>query len=116
MSKKEEFKIFVTTHPELVDYVNNDNMSWQKFYDMYALYGKDNEIWDKYFNKKSVSEKEKNTSFSDIFETIKNINPDELQKNIESINKALVLLSAFTLKDTKKEEYTPRPLYKKFED
>ena len=43
VSKKEEFKIFVTTHPELVDYVNNDNMSWQKFYDMYALYGKDNE-------------------------------------------------------------------------
>ena len=47
---KEEFKNFVRKKPELIKYVNNGSMTWQKFYETYSLYGKENDVWNKYFN------------------------------------------------------------------
>ena len=48
----------------------------------------------------------------------KKIDLDAVQKNITSINKGLALIESLITKDSSKvtEEYTPRPLYKKFED
>ena len=43
--KKEEFKEFVKKNPKLITYVNNNEMTWQKFYEMYDLYGESNEVW-----------------------------------------------------------------------
>ena len=40
--KQEEFKNFVRTKPELIKYVQNGKMTWQKFYELYDLYGTDN--------------------------------------------------------------------------
>ena len=48
MSKKEEFKNFVKTKPELVSYIKDGNMTWQKFYEIYDLYGSDEEAWKDY--------------------------------------------------------------------
>ena len=44
---KESFKNFIRTKPELVEYVTNGEMTWQKFYELYDIYGEDNNIWDK---------------------------------------------------------------------
>ena len=115
MSKKEEFKIFVTTHPELVDYVNNDNMSWQKFYDMYSLYGNNEEAWKDYFEDKKLNINSK-TTISDLVNALKNVDVDTVQKNINTINKALALIGTLLAKEEVTENYTPTPLYKKFED
>ena len=30
MSNKEEFKLFVKSHPELISFVKNGEMTWQK--------------------------------------------------------------------------------------
>ena len=46
---KETFKMFVRSHPELVNYVNNNKMSWQRFYEMYDMYGENNSVWNSYF-------------------------------------------------------------------
>ena len=45
---KEQFKEFVKTKPELATYVENNEMTWQKFYELYDLYGEDETIWRKY--------------------------------------------------------------------
>ena len=42
---KSEFKEFVKNNPRLLTYVNKNEMSWQKFYEMYDMYGSDNEVW-----------------------------------------------------------------------
>ena len=42
MSKLEEFKNFVKDNPKLINYVKNNEMTWQKFYEMYDIYGKEN--------------------------------------------------------------------------
>ena len=46
--KKEEFKEFVKKNPRLITYVKNNEMTWQKFYEMYDLYGETNDIWNEY--------------------------------------------------------------------
>ena len=109
---KEDFKNFVNNHKELIKYVNSDKMTWQKFYDMYSLYGENSDIWNEYFNKK---DSDKSISLKDILDSLKNLDADEVQKNINSLNKILSLISTLVSKD-KEEVYEPMPLYKKFED
>lgn len=42
MDKKEEFKLFAKKHPELINYLDNHkDMSWQKLYEIYDIYGED---------------------------------------------------------------------------
>ena len=48
MSKLDEFKKFISKNPEFVDYVRNSDTSWQKLYELYDIYGENNEIWNKY--------------------------------------------------------------------
>ena len=110
MSLKDEFKLFVKKHPELIDKVNKNETSWQKLFEIYSLYGEEDNVWNKYFNKES-------TSVNDIINMVKNVDLDSVQKNINNISKALGLVQSLITKDEiNKDTYTPRPLYKKFED
>ena len=113
MSNKEEFKLFVKSHPELISFVKNGEMTWQKFYETYSLYGKDDNVWNKYFKK----EEKENISVSDLIDMVKKVDLNSVQKNITNISKALGLVQSLITKDEiNTETYTPRPLYKKFED
>jgi hypothetical protein len=51
MTKKDEFKEFVRKHPELVTYVKNGEMSWQKYYELYDMYGEEESVWKSYLKK-----------------------------------------------------------------
>ena len=118
MSKKEEFKVFVKEHPELIRYVKSGDMSWQKFFEIYSIYGTDQTIWDKYFKDDNISSNASNNmSVSDLINMVKNVDLDSVQKNITNISKALGLVQSLISKDEiPTDTYTPRPLYKKFED
>lgn len=50
MSKKDEFKLFVSKHPKLIKYVENNEATWQKFFEIYSLYGESDDAWNKYLN------------------------------------------------------------------
>ena len=41
MSKKDDFKEFASKNPSLAKYIENGEMSWQKFYELYDIYGED---------------------------------------------------------------------------
>ena len=45
---KETFKMFVRSNPSLLDYVRNGQMTWQRFYEMYDMYGENHSIWNSY--------------------------------------------------------------------
>ena len=84
-------------------------MTWQKFYDMFDLYGPDNSVWDKYLTNSVAT--------ADALSWIKNIDIDAFQNGINSLQRVVGLLQDFSIKDDKpKDEYKPRPLYKHFED
>lgn len=115
MEKKSDFKNFVKKNPVLINYVKNNNMTWQKFYELYDLYGEDENIWKEYLIDKKTSESNIN-----IFDFIKNIDFDTIQTGVSSMQRVISLLQDMSSDkknvNTNKEEYKPRPLYKHFED
>lgn len=122
---KEEFKAFVRTKPELISYVSKGEMSWQKFYEIWTLYGNDDKVWEKYKKEQVVtSEKKSNESFSfsSLIDSIKKVDMDSVQKGIGSMQKAIELLQGFTTGGAASgaanaaSSYQPRQLFKKFED
>ena len=131
MKSKEDFKTFVKSHPELVRYVKNNEMTWQKFYELYNLYEEDNNIWKDYINNDNINNNNETfnsqtkvrdiSGISEIANMLKNIKPESIQQNITSIQKFLGFISDFigdSNKDNEKPKsiYTPRPTHKMFED
>lgn len=123
MSKLEEFKTFVKDNPKLINYVKNNEMTWQNFYEMYDIYGKENSVWDEYLKEQQKEEKQtiktNKTTFNDILNMAKNMDVDKVQEGITSIQKAISLFSDLLIKkddNIPTNNYTPRPIYRSFED
>ena len=67
----------------------------------------------------NVFKKYKTTTSNDlgnIISSIKNINMNNVKKNLNSIEKGIKLLQDFVKKEDVMPTYTPRPIFKKFED
>lgn len=124
MTNIDNFKTFVKNNPYLLAHVKNKTKSWQDFYELYDLYGEDNNIWKEYQevnkneNKEDTSKNKKRSSLSNIMKMAENIDANKLQDSITSIQKAISLFSDMLIKDDKtpNKEYTKRPIYKKFDD
>lgn len=123
MAKIDEFKMYVKKNPKLINYVKDGSMTWQGFYEIYDLYGEDNNAWSKYLSNtdEEVTETKKSSisSVSDIVKMVKNMDVDKVQEGITSLQKAVDLFSGLFIKDDAKTNttaYTPRPIYRSFED
>ena len=122
MDKKDEFKEFIKSKPELVDLVKNKKYTWQDFYEVYDLYGNDDDVWNKYNEEKSEidSDDRKNASITELTNLVKNINIDNVQKYINNAQKAINVISELTAKkpvDTiSSVAKTPRVINKFFGD
>lgn len=129
---KEDFKGFVRRHPNLVYHVNNGNMTWQKFYEMYDMYGEGNSIWNEYKEQpieqrtntttnvvKEVTNKLPSvgdTSLKDLFNMVKKVDLESVRKGAEGLQKAIALVQDFGTSSKTTDHYQARPLYKHFED
>lgn len=119
MNKKEEFKTFASNHPELVSFVKDGSMSWQKFYEIYDIYGENQDAWNAYINTEKVEESSSVAGFAEKF---KNIDMNSIQEHIKTAQKALNLVQELTAKGSEsvsnlaKGPISPRPLNKFFED
>ena len=119
MATKEDFKNFSKSHPELVHYIKNGEATWQKFYEIYDIYGEEETAWQDYFRKTTSTNNEYN--FKSITEKIKNIDLSSIQEHINTAQKALGIVQELTGKGTgatatAQEVVTPRPINKIFED
>ena len=116
MDKKEMFKAFAKNHPELINYLNNHNdITWQKLYEIYDIYGEDENVWNPYFKEKST------TNTSNIGDMFKNIDMSKVKEHIGTAQKALTLLQELTTKGAEnitniKGPTIPRPITKFFGD
>ena len=123
MDKKVEFKNFVKENPRLIKFVKNGEMTWQKFYEMYDMYGESNDVWNNYLNTTSNNIVKANTlsssenAFRELVNTVKTINLEKVQKGINSLQKTISLVQELgSSNNTTPKEYERRPIYKHFED
>ena len=115
MTKKEMFRNFVSNKPNLASYVTNGEMTWQKFYELYDIYGESSSVWDKY-SKEDTRDTNKSFKINDI---IKNVDMNSIKEHISTAQKALDFVQELTSKTpsvSNKTPITPRPLNKFFED
>ncbi|MBQ8131851.1 MAG: hypothetical protein IJ193_05110 [Bacilli bacterium] len=105
---KENFKIFARNHPELISSVMSGNVSWQKLYELYDIYGDNSDIWSRYITNTSE------VSFKDVFQKVKSIDMDSFQKGIDNIQKTIGMIQ--NMGGTPKTPYVPRDVYHRMED
>ena len=119
MAKIDEFKEFVKKNPKLVKYVKTGESNWQKFYEIYDLYGEDNEAWKDYLNVETVATAAATAvGVNEVFNWLKNINLDSVQSGVSNLQRVVGMVQDLSSKDDSKptKEYKPRPIYKHFED
>jgi len=119
MEKKEEFKEFVRKNPSLIKYVKTGEMNWQKFYEIYDIYGDDDNAWNDYLKKEEAVQTAATTATVGSFlNFLKTIDLDSLQETVSSLQRVLGVFGDLTTKskETPTQEYKPRPLYKHFDD
>lgn len=126
--QKERFKIFVRNHPNLVNYVRNNKMTWQQFYELYDLYGEDDSIWNPYLNNNSdnnSSDRSDNSignyntigTIKDFLGLFKGIDLNTVQRTLTSIDKAIDTFKGMSsVNNNNRNNYDERPKYKYFED
>lgn len=121
---KEKFKEFVRTKPELIKYVSSGKETWQSLFEIWSLYGSDDKVWNNYSSldvkeEKKEVKKEETFSFQSLMDSVKKLDMDSVKKGIGNVQKAIELLQGLTTKGSTTAQastYTPRQLFKKFED
>ena len=117
------FKEFVKNNSFLISYVKSGEKSWQDMYEIYDLYGEDEDAWAKFLegDKKKKETDRSNHYFEELVKMAKSIDVDKVQEGITSLQKTLGLFGElFAGKggehSSSSREYNPRPLYRRFED
>lgn len=121
---KESFKNFARNNPDLAKHVNNNEISWQKLYEMYNLYGENSNVWDDYLTNTSGNRgtprvtKSNELAFKELVNMVKNVDLEKVRHGIEGVQKAISLVQdlGFGGTNNKKDEYQSRPIYQHFDD
>ena len=120
---KVEFKEFVSKNPYLINQVTSGKTSWQKLYEIFDLYGESSTVWDNYKEIKTdlrtTTNPNLNTGFKDLFNMVKGVDLESVQKGLNSLDKAIEAFKGIIPNNSNtplKDVYEPRPTYKYFED
>ena len=120
MEKVALFKEFVKKNPMLLKYIKNNEMTWQKFYEIYDMYGEDESAWKDYLSvKEATVAATSGFALGDLLSWLKNINLDSVQEGVQSLQRVVGVMGDVSNKKNNNNmdpEYKPRPLYKHFDD
>ena len=121
----ESFKNFVREKPNLITFVRNNEMTWQQFYELYDLYGEENNIWNNFLNPSTNSSSGDSSNSSNIMGTVKDflglfkgVDLNSVQKTLTSLDRAIDVFKGFNSERGSSNgiNYEERPKYKYFED
>ena len=98
----EKFKEFVRKHPSLVTEVRRGIYSWQEVYEDWYLLGEDNKLWETFRDHRESNEggeeevkrrKEESEAVSSLFDSLKNVDVQSMQKHVSNLSQALGAIS-----------------------
>ena len=114
MNNLDAFKTFVKANPTFASFIKDGSMTWQKFYELYDMYGEESSVWDEF---REILPQKNSPTISDVINLAKNIDIDKLQDGVNSLSKAVGLFSdLFVNKNSGSETYKPRAVYRRFDD
>lgn len=90
---KESFISYARRHPEFATQVLDGKVTWQQLYEIYEIYGEDNNIIENY----SKNNFDLN-SFKEVFKVIKSVDIDSIQNSIGSLQKTISLIQDIGIK------------------
>ena len=106
-SRMDEFREFVKNHPKIRDEVRTGRRTWQNIYEEWVIYGEEDEQWRSYRQEirggSPISSDGNNISFNidsikNIFGYIKKINPDSLNRTLNSVQKVIQIAQGISPK------------------
>ena len=117
MDNLDSFKQFVRSNPNFASYIKDGSMTWQKFYEIYDIYGEDKDAWSPYLKTSTKSA----GNFTDI---LNGIDSASIQKHINTAQKAIGVVQELVgkgkttsgISNIAKGPLNPRPINKFFED
>ena len=89
MRSKEEFKSFVRKHDEFINEVKEKRHTWQDLYELYDIYGDDENAWNKYLK---TSNNINTNSLKELTSVFKNVDIDNVRKYIDTAEKAIGII------------------------
>ena len=92
-SRMNEFREFVSKYPKLREEVRKGNRTWQSIYEEWVLYG-EGENWQEFRNQSDNNQNKLNplknvSSLKDVFGYMKKINPDDLNRTLNTVQKVI---------------------------
>ncbi len=120
---KEDFKNFAQKNPTLAKHVLRNEVTWQQLYEIYNIYGEDNNIWNSYLKDNQNNSITKVTptnekAFHELINMVKNVDLEKVRHGIEGVQKTISLIQDLGIgnKANNQEEYQNRPIYQHFDD
>ena len=101
ISKLDEFKLFIKDQEEVLDKIHKGELSWQKVYEIYDLYGPSNALFKQPQNETRNS-KQSNNQINNALKAFQDIDMDKISNNLQSIQKVLGIFGEFS-KNNKKD-------------
>ena len=121
MNKVDLFKEFVRNNSFLLYYIRNGDKTWQEMYQIYDLYGEDEDAWRRFLVRedKNDNNKKNNNYCYYLVNMAKKVDVNKVQEGITSLQKTLGLFGELfnnNSNHTNSNNYNPRPLYRRFDD
>lgn len=115
-SKMDEFREFVRRHPKIRDEVRAGRRTWQNIYEEWVIYGEDDAQWYDYREEPQTGNPVGGNNISLNVDSIKNIigyiqkiDPDKLNRTLNSIQKVIQIAQTFGSRQTHRTPYITSP-------
>lgn len=102
-SRMDEFRNFVGRYPLVKEDVISGKKTWQNIYEDWVMLGENDPVWSQYRSETTTTTKPaggldsllKGDSVKNVWNHIKKINPDNVSKTLNTVQKVLQITQSF---------------------